>query len=184
MHQTDRPSAERFDANPGSVAHDRGYVGPLESMQHANAAAETAVTTLLDLLSTAERNLARLSDPLALRDAAERVAQVAEGFGASYLVAASGAAERIVGAALVMHSQSLCHFDTSTLGRGGESVLVVDVNVASGTAMARAADAVRQTGALSVAGAALYGFGDTVGAIECGVDRLAVVHPLAGPAGS
>lgn len=137
-------------------------------------------TSLLDLLAVAVGNVDLLAEPDALREAADDVARIAHQLGAKRLVAATSAAERIVGAALVMHSSWLRLYSPRSDGLVDDgSVLVVDVNVASGTAMARAADGARRSGASTVYGVAVFALDSTVGAAECGVEDLAVLTRVA-----
>jgi orotate phosphoribosyltransferase len=133
--------------------------------------------SLLGLLTTGERNVEALADPGALRWVAQHISALARERGITDLVAASPAAERIVGAALVMAAKMSQQSGASGVGESGQAVLVVDVNLASGTAMAEAARRLRQRGAGHVDGVVLHLLGEAVGPQECGLDTLEVLHP-------
>ncbi len=133
---------------------------------------------LLDMLAAGERNVNELSDPQHLREAAEQVAASASAHGAIHLVAASPAAERVVGAALLMSPRlRALMYDQGDLDISGEAVLVVDVNLASGTSLAHAARRARRAGAVQVQGAVLHALPYAVGPGECGLDGLEILQP-------
>lgn len=135
------------------------------------------MSSLLDLVAASERNVNELSDRGRLREAASQVALVANSYGMTRLVAASPAAERLVGAALLMTpGLRALMYSQGGLDLDGEPVLVVDVNLASGTGMANAARRARQAGAGRVAGAALHALPHAVGPVECGVDALEILQ--------
>jgi hypothetical protein len=133
------------------------------------------VTDLLELISAGGKNVDRLSRPRELRAAAERVADVAAARGVSTLLAASAAAERVVGAALVERA------GLRGLHSGDQPehapVLVVDVNLASGTALARAARRARQSGAERVVAVVFHQLAmNSPDARTCGVDELVILE--------
>ena len=74
------------------------------------------MTDLLEMINLGNRNIDQLSEPSELRAAAEQVTEVASDFGTSTLMAASSAAERIVGAAIVGHAD-MVHGLHSEAGR-------------------------------------------------------------------
>jgi predicted phosphoribosyltransferase len=133
------------------------------------------VSNLLGLLTAGERNVQALADPGTLRWVAEQISSHARERGITDLVAASPAAERIVGAAVVMARAS--RQSRAGVEGLGQAVLVVDVNLASGTAMAETARRLRQSGAGQVDGVVLHVLGDAVGPQECGLDTLEVLQP-------
>lgn len=136
------------------------------------------MSDMLDLVARSEQNLALLSDPVYLGEAATRIATLAQSFGSTFLMAASPAAERLVGAAMLI-SPSLRALARSDIGTCDpmHPVLLVDVNLASGTSMATAAQLVRRAGATNVLGAALHALAAAVGPTECGLDRLEIIQP-------
>jgi hypothetical protein len=135
------------------------------------------VGSLLELLAAGERNVDVLSDAGHLREAAGQVAASAVAHGATHLVAASPAAERVVGAALLMSPRlRALMYTQGDVDLSGEAVLVVDVNLASGTAIAHAARRARQGGATHVRGAVLHALWDAVGPQECGLDGLEILQ--------
>lgn len=100
-----------------------------------------------DLLRTSHQNIVRLSDAGALRRAAHQIGQIANSQGASSLLAASAVAERLIGATLMLQDAS---DRGSRPAPSDRTVLIVDVNFASGTALARAAQRARRSGARQV----------------------------------
>lgn len=126
------------------------------------------MTGMLDLVNAGQANVGRLNDPDELKRAAELVFEFAEKRSASMLVPASDAAERIFGAILMMH------------GRGVENAIesrtavVFDVNMASGTSVARAARRARDHGADHVHAIVLHGLATAEG-FESGLDELVFV---------
>jgi len=133
------------------------------------------MTDLVDIVLKSEVNVEQLADPRLLRSAAEEIGAVATEQGATYLLAASPEAERLVGAALVCSPHLRALSRRLAVGVGNEIVLVVDVNLASGTSLARAAKRARRSGAAQVTGAVLHAFDGSVGAGECQLDGLAVI---------
>ncbi|WBC01126.1 hypothetical protein [Micromonospora sp. WMMA1976] len=135
------------------------------------------MSSLLDLVASSERYVNELSDGQKLRAAATRIVSVATSSGATHLLAASPAAERLVGAALLvspgLRALMYAQADMDVIG---QQVLVVDVNLASGTGIANAARRARQAGARRVAAAALHALPSAVGPDECGVDSLEIVE--------
>jgi phosphoribosylpyrophosphate synthetase len=135
------------------------------------------MSELLDFITASRRNVAALTHPDNLREAAEKVGAIATERGITNLVAASSTAERIVGAAMLMLSSD----QRDHLARTG-AVLVVDVNLASGTALAQAARRLREQGAAQVDGVVLHALTGTIGHQECGLDSLHVLNqPAASP---
>lgn len=132
------------------------------------------MSELLDLLATSRRNVDALADPESLRHVAEEIGDLVGSRGITELIAASPAAERIVGAALLLATQHARR--AVAAGHVDDRVaLVVDVNFASGTAMAEAARRARQDGAREVQGLVLHRLDEAVGPQECGLDRLEVL---------
>jgi hypothetical protein len=84
------------------------------------------------------------------------------------LMAASARAERVLGAAVMID------VDASTAPAA--RVMVIDVNIASGTLLARASERARRAGAREVVGVALHTLGDHIpAAADCLVDELRIV---------
>jgi hypothetical protein len=135
------------------------------------------VGSLLEAAFASERNLSSLSEAGQLRRAAEHVASLAHETGAMGLLPASPAGELIVGAALALSPDLRAHLpgqNTDTMS--GHHVLIVDLNLASGTGMAQAAQRARGAGAAWVSGAALHALPHAVGAAECGLDSLKILE--------
>jgi hypothetical protein len=129
---------------------------------------------LLELMTTGERNISQLTDPAALRNAATKVLEFAQARGVTSLLAASPAAERVVGAALVTRPEGLDM--TAQVAALGPITLVVDVNLASGTAVAHAARRARRAGAGQVLAAVLHQLTHIPPAArDCLVDELVVL---------
>lgn len=126
-------------------------------------------------LQESTQNVDRLADPQNLRSAAERISQVAVEQGATYLLAASPEAERLVGAALLCSPNLRAVVQKLLVGQENDAVMIVDVNLASGTSIARAARRARRSGAVQVVGTVLHMADGAVGASECQVDRLTVI---------
>jgi hypothetical protein len=133
------------------------------------------MTDLLGLLNVGEQNISRLADPTALRHAAAQVVEFARSRGVTSIYAASPAAERVVGAALVTGPQEV----EGPKARASDAkpvALVVDVNLASGTALAHAARRVRRAGVDHVLAAVLHQLTPkTPGPEDCFVDELVVL---------
>ncbi|MFD6492924.1 phosphoribosyltransferase [Streptomyces sp. NPDC060188] len=134
---------------------------------------------LLAAVGAAQTNINRLARPDDLRAAAEEISKVAQSSGAQALLAASPVAERLVGAVLLI-SDDLVNLNgfVGSNGFPGENkrVLIVDVNLASGTAVAQAARTARSAGAQYVQAAVLHQVTCiTAGAAACGVDDLVVL---------
>ncbi|WP_369187248.1 hypothetical protein [Streptomyces sp. R08] len=128
---------------------------------------------LLAAVGAAQTNIDRLARPDALRAAAEEISKVAHASGAQALLAASPVAERLVGAVLSI-TDDLVNLDSYL--RGNQRVLIVDVNFASGTAVAQAARTARNAGAQYIQAAVLHQLTPvTAGANACGVDDLVVL---------
>jgi hypothetical protein len=141
------------------------------------------MTDLLELLNAGERNISRLTDPTELRGAAARVLEFARSRGVTSLHAASPAAERVVGAALVSAPDGMDVL-LSTQQLTAPVALVVDVNLASGTAVAHAARRVRRAGVDHVLAAVLHQLTpSTPGPQDCYVDELVVLDDHRGLTG-
>jgi hypothetical protein len=132
---------------------------------------------MLSLLTAGERNIDVLADGRALGSMARRVLAYAQQAGADLLVAASPSAERLVGVALTLAPDSLRGLRSEEAVSKDDVVLVVDVNLASGTSMATAARLVRRRGAQHVLGAVMHFLADSVpSARDCGLDLLSVLE--------
>lgn len=128
---------------------------------------------LLSLVATGERNADILADGHALSWLAQAVLKQAHDEGADVLVAASPSAERLVGAALMLAPDKLRGLRSAESVSGDDIVLVIDVNLASGTAMATAARRARKLGARHVVGAVMHFLSDRApSARDCGLDML------------
>ena len=145
------------------------------------------MSDLLDAVEAAQENIQRLADPVELRNAAGQVVEFARSSGVRSVMAASPAAERLVGA-LLSSGEDLVGL--TGCASATSAVLLVDVNLASGTALAQAARCVREAGAVRVLAVVLHQLtATTAGAADCGVDVLNVLdprdpRPIAGPTGS
>lgn len=104
---------------------------------------------ILELIQRGEQNVERHNDSSCLREAAERFLGAYTSFEGFSVVAASPQAERVLGAAMMLRPD-LC-------AEGLGSTVVLDVNIASGTLLARAARRLRERGNDHVlVGVALY----------------------------
>src|SRR4051812_33857935 len=93
---------------------------------------------LVDLLNRGAETVASLDDVTCLQKAAEQFLGAYEMFNGYDVVAASAIAERVLGAAMMLNPG---------IGVGGQGRTVIfDVNVASGTQLARAARRLRDLG--------------------------------------
>jgi len=128
---------------------------------------------LLELLATGRRNVDALADPGAMQAAASQIGILAASRGINEVVAVSPVAEHVVAAALLMLSRQQAATDPSR----PSTVLLVDVNLASGTLMAEASRRVRLAGAEHVEGLVFHALDGAVGRRECGLDRLEVLNP-------
>lgn len=130
---------------------------------------------LLGVLAAGERNIDILADGRVLSSLAHAVVAQAQERGAAVLVAASPPAERLVGAALMLSPDTVRGLRASETVPADQVVLVIDVNLASGTAMATTARRVRSQGALQVLGAVLHFIVKEVPtASDCGLDTLSL----------
>jgi hypothetical protein len=93
---------------------------------------------ILEALNRASENAANLDDAVYLQKAAEEFLGAYAAFEGYEVVAASSVAERVLGAAMMLKPA------LSMAGRG--RTVIFDVNIASGTLMARAARRLRQAG--------------------------------------
>jgi len=128
--------------------------------------------SLDDAIVQGQRYVDELADPQMLRRYADVVVNHAVAHGVDVLVAASAAAERIVGAALVLADGGLAGLTAACTNTS--TALVVDMNLASGTAMATAARRIRALGARRVSGIVFHRLAEsTPSARDCGLDTLA-----------
>lgn len=140
------------------------------------------MSDLLDAVDTAHGNIERLADPSSFRIATDQVAEVVRQCGARSVLAASAAAERLVGA-LLASCANLVNLPPRTT-EASCSVLIIDINLASGTTVAQAAQRARGLGARHVQAVVLHQVtAATVQAADCGVDTLTVLgrRPAARP---
>ena len=129
------------------------------------------MTDLLEAVGRAQSNIDRLAVPDEFRSAVELVMGFAQQCGAHSLLAASPVAERLVGA-LMAESE----WFAAMAPQAEADVLIVDVNLASGTAVANAARLARHAGAQRVHAAVLFQLTENAaGAADCGVDDLAIL---------
>lgn len=132
------------------------------------------MSDLLAAVGTAQTNIDRLTRPDELRAAVEQVTKVAHAFGAQTVLAASPVAERLVSAVLLASDDLMSRADD---GGAGSKVLIIDVNLASGTSVAKAARTARHAGAEQIRAAVLHQVTDVAaGAADCGVDELVVLN--------
>ncbi|AZM90953.1 phosphoribosyltransferase [Streptomyces sp. W1SF4] len=132
------------------------------------------MSDLLDAVDTAHGNIERLADPGALRDATEQVMAVARQHGTQAILAASPVAERLVGALLSSYSELVSLSSQTALA--SQNVLIVDVNLASGTTVAQAARHARSLGVRRVHAVVLHQLTSVAAqAADCGVDVLDVL---------
>lgn len=133
----------------------------------------TRMGDLLAAVGAAQSHIDRLARPDELRAAAEAISKLARASGAQVLLAASPAAERLVGAVLSITDDLVAW---AGFPRWNARVLIVDVNLASGTALAQAARTARDAGAEYVQAAVLHQLTPvSAGATACGVDDLIVL---------
>lgn len=123
------------------------------------------MTGMLDLVNAGQANVDRLDDPDELKRAAELVFEFADKRSANMLIPASDAAERILGAILMMHGRGV---GTAVDSR---TAVVFDVNMASGTSIAKAARRARDRGADHVHAIVLHGLATAEG-FDNGLDEL------------
>jgi hypothetical protein len=136
---------------------------------------------LLSVLVAGEHNVDVLADGRALGSLAQAVLEQAEQGGADVLVAASPSAERLVGAALMLAPDTLRGLRFAESVSTDDVVLVIDINLASGTAMATTARQVRRQGAQHVLGAVMHFLAENVPtAHDCGLDLLSLFGAPAG----
>ncbi len=93
---------------------------------------------ILELIQRGEQNVALHNDSGCLREAAEKFLGAYTSFEGFSVVAASPQAERVLGAAMMLRPD-LC-------AEGVGRTVVLDVNIASGTLVARAARRLRERG--------------------------------------
>lgn len=132
------------------------------------------MSDLLAAVGTAQTNIDRLAQPDELRTAVEQVTRVAHTFGAQTVLAASPVAERLVSAVLLASDDLVGRMND---GCAGSKVLIIDVNLASGTSVAKAARTARHAGAEHIRAAVLHQVTDVAAAAaDCGVDELVVLN--------
>lgn len=134
---------------------------------------------VVELIAAGVRNIEKHDESAALRDAAERFVNAYQDFAGRGVVAASPQAERVVGAAMMLAPHLICR-------HGPAGVVVVDVNVASGTLIARAARRIRESGEQGdVVAIALNSLVADAGALRIsGVSQVVVASPSATHASS
>lgn len=122
---------------------------------------------MVELLNRGTQLVAEHDSPTSLVKTAELVLSAVSDFPTYGLVAASSAAERVLGAMMVMSPDI-------QVGRAND-VVIFDVNVASGTVLARAADRLRTLGHTgSIVAVAVHALCDVPATIE-GTDGLVVL---------
>lgn len=130
---------------------------------------------MINAIHDAERNVDRLAEPQELRSAANQVVAFARARGATALLAASPSAERLLGATLVC-ADDLTGFPTESELLTGAPVLLLDVNLASGTALAHACRRARAAGAGQVIALVLHQLmSQSATAMDCDLDELTVL---------
>lgn len=93
---------------------------------------------ILELIDLGARNVAEHDESLQLRASAELFLDLYAPYSGCRVMAASPHAERVLGAAMII--------DPNLQGGGVESTIILDVNIASGTLMARAVKRLRDAG--------------------------------------
>lgn len=122
---------------------------------------------MADLWSRGSHLVAEHDLPVSLAKTAELVLSAVTEFPTFGLVAASGAAERVLGAMMVISPELRVGLT--------DDVVIFDVNIASGTVLARAADRLRRQGHTgAIVAMAVHALCDVPEAIE-GTDRLVVL---------
>jgi hypothetical protein len=134
---------------------------------------------LLDLITKGSQTAAILDDADCLHKAAEQFLGAYAAFDGYDVIAASSIAERVLGAAMMLRPK------LSSAGRG--PTVIFDVNIASGTLMARAARRLRDAGnSEDLVGIALHSLidgercGDELGELA----QLVVAHTPDEPSSS
>lgn len=126
---------------------------------------------MLELLNNGSQTVASLDDAVCLHKAAEEFLGAYAAFEGYDVVAASSVAERVLGAAMMLRPA------LSSAGRG--RTVIFDVNVASGTLMARTARRLRRAGnSEQLVGIALHSLigGDRVGEALGELTELVIAH--------
>lgn len=104
---------------------------------------------ILDLLDRGSENADKLAEYAGLKEAVDAFLEVYEGLGGYSVVAASQIAERVLGGAMLMRPDI-------QVGAAQQTV-ILDVNFASGTSLAKAASNLRRSASPDeVIGVALY----------------------------
>ena len=127
---------------------------------------------ILEVLTRGSQNVESLDRPNNVREAAKKLLAVLDNFPNYGVVPASPAAERVIGAAMMLRNS--VHSD-----RGG-SLIIFDINIASGTLMARAARRLRDAGTQNeLVGVALHAVApQEAGWRISGLDDLLLVEPV------
>lgn len=124
---------------------------------------------LVDVLHAGDTEVQVLGTSGSLEAAARRLVQALRQQNVWAVLAASPQAERVLGAAMIIESRLQA-------GVSGPGVVVFDVNVASGTLMARTADRARRAGAMHVFGVALHSLMHPPTPQDCGLDDMLVLQ--------
>lgn len=120
------------------------------------------------VFAEASTNYGELDSRVGLEQAAKALIAACGELRGWQLLAASPRAERVVGAAMMI--------DSDASAAASNRVVVVDVNTASGTLLARASERARRAGAIEVVGIALHALpGCVPRAAECLLDDLRFV---------
>jgi hypothetical protein len=127
---------------------------------------------ILEVMTHGSQNVETLGRASNLRETAEKLLRVLDDFPGYGVVAASPAAERVIGAAMMLRNS--VHSDRSG------SLIIFDINIASGTLMARAARRLRDAGNRSqLLGVALHAIvHQEAGWRISGLDDLLLVEPM------
>jgi len=134
---------------------------------------------MLELLNKGSQTAASLDDAVCLQKAAEEFLGAYAAFEGYGVVAASSIAERVLGAAMMLRPA------LSSAGRG--RTVIFDVNIASGTLMARAARRLRHAGnSDELVGIALHSLidDDRTGEALGELTQLVVAHAPDKPSGT
>jgi hypothetical protein len=127
---------------------------------------------ILEVLTQGSQNTESLDRASSVRDIAEKLLMVLDDFPDYGVVAASPAAERVIGAAMMLRDN--LHSDRSG------NLIIFDINIASGTVMARAAKRLRDAGNRSeLVGVALHTIApQETGWRIAGLDDLVLIETM------
>lgn len=134
---------------------------------------------MLELLNKGTQTAASLDDAVCLQKAAEEFLGAYAAFDGYDVVAASSVAERVLGAAMMLRPA------LSSAGRG--RTVIFDVNIASGTLMARAARRLRHAGNCEeLVGIVLHSLfdGDRTSESLGELTQLVITHTPSKPSGT